>query len=195
MGSSPVPPNNIVQQSPQAQQNWMPASQQNGPQTGVAFANQQMPPNQHFRPPFGGGPLAVQNNSSQMPLQPGQGLPRPIPATPQQTVSGQGLNQTAPQMGPHFSSPSQQQSGSGPPQVPPLDRNRFNGSYKHFCQTKKLVLDDRLMAIQGRTIDLHLLHVEVMNAGGSQRVCASRFVLGLSLLNHFQRFPLRIFGL
>ena len=77
----------------------------------------------------------------------------------------------------HAKSPSQQQNSFSPLRVPPLDRTRFNGSYKHFCQTKKLVLDDRLMAIQGCTIDLHLLHVEVMNAGGPQRVCASCFCL------------------
>jgi ARID/BRIGHT DNA binding domain len=168
MGPSPVPQNNAGPQvNGQPQQNWMAGAQQGGSQS-LPFANQQISQNQHFQP----GPGSQTNvlNTTQMSLQPSQPPPHSIP-TPQQAASGQGaMNQIPSNSGNQFSLPTPQHNAAGPNAVPPLDRTRFHGSYKHFCQTKKLSLDDRVMTIQNRMLDLHALHVEVMNAGGSQQV-------------------------
>jgi len=47
--------------------------------------------------------------------------------------------------------------------VPPLDAERFDGSYKHFCTAKRLKFDRELLSLRGRKISLHSLHEEVMN--------------------------------
>jgi len=50
--------------------------------------------------------------------------------------------------------------------VPPLDVERFDGSFKHFCLVKRLVLDPDLLRIGGRDVSLHSLHEEVMENRG-----------------------------
>lgn len=42
--------------------------------------------------------------------------------------------------------------------VPPLDERRFNASFTHFCNIKRLGLDQQLLQIGGRQLDLHALH-------------------------------------
>lgn len=155
--------NNIGQQQTE---NWLANQQATG--TPGFNNNNQMSPNQ-FQAALAGQQQNLQNST--------QGSPRSAPA-PQQLL-GQGVpNMTSPNMGAPFTMQQQQTAAAAMANstVPALDRTRFNGSYKHFCQTKKLVLDDRLMIIQNRPVDLHLLHTAVMGAGGYQRVRPFRFV-------------------
>ncbi|KAJ3734138.1 hypothetical protein DFJ43DRAFT_145112 [Lentinula guzmanii] len=49
---------------------------------------------------------------------------------------------------------------------PPLDKSRFETSYKQWCLTKAIVHDPRLLAFENRQIDLFLLHCLVMCEGG-----------------------------
>lgn len=53
---------------------------------------------------------------------------------------------------------------------PPLERARFEHSYKAFCQDQNIHHDLELMSVEGRPIDLHLLHVYVMREGGFMNV-------------------------
>ena len=50
--------------------------------------------------------------------------------------------------------------------IPPLDTERFEGSYGHFCTAKRLVLDRELLYAGGRKVSLHSLHEEVMKQQG-----------------------------
>jgi len=54
--------------------------------------------------------------------------------------------------------------------VPPLDQSRFQGSYRHFCRTKKLVVNEAALNIGGKQVDLHTLHEEVLNLRATGRV-------------------------
>ncbi|KAF9645213.1 hypothetical protein BDM02DRAFT_3120579 [Thelephora ganbajun] len=46
--------------------------------------------------------------------------------------------------------------------VPPLDAEKFNGSFKHFCSVKRLMLDWELLHVAGRKVNLYSLHEEIM---------------------------------
>jgi hypothetical protein len=54
--------------------------------------------------------------------------------------------------------------------ITPLDKTRFDLTYKNFCQRKGLKFDQRLLTIDSQTIDLHALHVQVLQEGGSKNV-------------------------
>jgi hypothetical protein len=54
--------------------------------------------------------------------------------------------------------------------VPPLDRIRFQASYRHFCLTKKLAIYDAALNIGGKQVDLHTLHEEVLKLRATGRV-------------------------
>lgn len=54
--------------------------------------------------------------------------------------------------------------------INPLDKTRFDIIYKNFCLRKGLKLDQRLLTIDSQTIDLHALHDQVLQEGGSKNV-------------------------
>ncbi|RDB26854.1 hypothetical protein Hypma_005328 [Hypsizygus marmoreus] len=54
----------------------------------------------------------------------------------------------------------------------PLDRATFESNYKDFCASKGIKHEMRLLALDGRHIDLHMLHTEVMQEGGLAKVHA-----------------------
>ena len=58
--------------------------------------------------------------------------------------------------------------GKGP--INPLDKTRFDLTYKNYCLRKGLKLDQRLLTIESQTVDLHALHVQVLQEGGSKNV-------------------------
>ena len=62
--------------------------------------------------------------------------------------------------------PSTFQSFTGT-SVPPLDRGRFQVSYRHFCTTKKLMIHEAALNIGGKFVDLHALHEEVLRLGAT----------------------------
>ncbi|KAF9059424.1 hypothetical protein BDP27DRAFT_1341465 [Rhodocollybia butyracea] len=55
---------------------------------------------------------------------------------------------------------------NAPTVIPPLDKARFETSYKQWCLTKSIVHDPRLLSIDSRQIDLFQLHCQVMREGG-----------------------------
>jgi hypothetical protein len=54
--------------------------------------------------------------------------------------------------------------------IAPLDKSRFETSYKQWCLTKAIVHDPRLLSIDSRQIDLYQLHCHVMREGGIANV-------------------------
>ena len=54
--------------------------------------------------------------------------------------------------------------------VPPLDRARFLSSYRHFCLTKKLSINEAALNIYGKQVDLYTLHEEVLNLRATGQV-------------------------
>ena len=65
--------------------------------------------------------------------------------------------------------PSALQSFAGTA-VPPLDRARFQGSYQHFRLTKKLAINEAMLNIGGKQVDLHAIHQEVLKLRTTGRV-------------------------
>ena len=56
------------------------------------------------------------------------------------------------------------------PLTPPLDKTRFDNTWKTFCQQKNIKINPNLLQIDNRPIDLHALHTIVMQEGGSRKV-------------------------
>lgn len=149
-GSSPQP-GVIPTQNTQDQQTWNPGTQQN--QT-LGFSGQSSPP-PGAQQGMGGHMNIQQHNFSQVPQQnPGNAM------TPPQQQPNQN-NLLAP--------PSTIQSYAGTTTVPPLDRARFLGSYRHFCTTKKLVVGEATLNIGGKPVELHALHEEVLKLRATDR--------------------------
>jgi hypothetical protein len=83
------------------------------------------------------------------------------------------------------SQPNRPQGGNlvnnfGKGSINPLDKPRFDFTYKTFCQRKGLKLDQRLLTIDSQPIDLHALHVQVLQEGGLQSVSLISFQLNTS---------------
>ncbi|KAF8072116.1 hypothetical protein FPV67DRAFT_1411823 [Lyophyllum atratum] len=55
-------------------------------------------------------------------------------------------------------------------QLPPLEKHRFENAYKSYSATKNVKHEPRLMNVDGREIDLYLLHTHVMQEGGWGKV-------------------------
>ncbi|KAJ3744198.1 hypothetical protein DFH05DRAFT_1525205 [Lentinula detonsa] len=167
----------------------------NGPMNGVGGPSQGPPPTGNSGQPWQTSPFGNAAQSQPQPTGPGprsspapphhqSGLsvnsPSNVPPrtgpTPQQqqlnpfSMNGSPLNfpinnatangAPGPNIGPNMSAPSL----NAP--VPPLDKSRFETSYKQWCLTKAIVHDPRLLAFENRQIDLFLLHCLVMREGG-----------------------------
>ncbi|KAH7873353.1 hypothetical protein F5879DRAFT_950856 [Lentinula edodes] len=140
------------------------------------FGNPTQPPSQPQ--PAGLGP-----RSSPAPTHPQSGLsvnsPSNVPPrsgpTPQQSMNSFPMN-TSPLNFPINNPPTNGATGpniSGAfinAPIPPLDKSRFESSYKQWCLTKAIVHDPRLLAIDNRQIDLFQLHCLVMREGGLTNV-------------------------
>ncbi|KIK62385.1 hypothetical protein GYMLUDRAFT_41817 [Collybiopsis luxurians FD-317 M1] len=109
-------------------------------------------------------------------LPPPNNIPRPV-TTPQQSMNSFPMNGSQlnfPGNSPANVDPGPSNlgpSGSAPPvnlnmPIPPLDKSRFETSYKQWCLTKAIVHNPQLLAIDSRQIDLYQLHCQVMREGG-----------------------------
>lgn len=144
-------PGGIPPQNAQGQPTWIPGTQQN---QALNFSGQSSPP-PGVQQAMGSHMNIPQHNFPQVPQQnPGNSM------TPPQQQSNQN-NILAP--------PPTLQNLSGM-SVPPLDRSRFQGSYRHFCSTKKLAINEAALNIGGKQVDLHALHEEVLKLRATGRV-------------------------
>ena len=127
---SPPQPGIVPPQNTQGPPTWIPGTQQN---PSLGFSGQSSPP-PGVQPAMGGHMSIQQHNFPQVSQQnPGNSM------TPPQPQPSQG-NILAP--------PSTLQNFTGS-SVPPLDRLRFQGSYRHFCSTKKLQINEAALNIGG----------------------------------------------
>jgi hypothetical protein len=136
-----VPPQNT-----QAQPTWISGTQQN---QVLGFSGQSSPP-PSVQQAMGSHMNVQQHNFPQVPQQ--------NPMTPQQQPNQNNI----------LAPPSTLQSFAGTP-VPPLDRSRFQGSYRHFCTTKKVSVNEAVLNIGGKPVDLHALHEEVLKLRAAER--------------------------
>ena len=147
----PSQPGVILPQNAQGQPTWIPGTQQN--QT-LGFSGQSSPP-PGVQQAMNGHMNIQQHNFSQVPQQnPGNAMTPPQPQPNQNSV---------------LAPPPTLQNFAGT-SVPPLDRLRFQGSYRHFCSTKKLQINEASLNIGGKQVDLHALHEEVLKLRATGRV-------------------------
>jgi len=147
----PSQPGVIPPQNTQGQPTWIPGTQQN---PTINFSGQSSPP-PGVQQAMGGHMNIQQHNFSQVPQQnPGNAM-----SPPQQQPNQSSI----------LAPPPTLQSFAGT-SVPPLDRSRFQASYRHFCSTKKLAINEAALNIQGKQVDLHALHDEVLKLRATGRV-------------------------
>ena len=148
---SPPQPGGVPPQNAQGQPTWIPGTHQS--QT-LGFSGQSSPP-----------PSVQQTMANHMNMQ-----QHNFPQAPQQNP-GNAMTPSQPQPNQNsiLAPPPTLQSFAGTP-VPPLDRSRFQGSYRHFCATKKLAINDAVLNIGGKQVDLHTLHEEVLKLRATGRV-------------------------
>ena len=143
-------PGGIPPQNTQGQPTWIPGTQQN---PTLGFSGQSSPP-PSVQQAMGGHINIPQHNFPQVPQQnPGNAM-SPQPQQNQNNI---------------LAPPPTLQSFPGT-SVPPLDRSRFQGSYRHFCSTKKLAINEAVLNIGGKPVDLHALHEEVLKLRATGRV-------------------------
>ena len=179
----------------QSAANWL---SQAGPSTNNTFPNTQQLPNgvqiplstlsqnpqvnahptlphtllQQHPPRSNTTPLQHVSNMGQNGIQPSPNMtamanPASGNRTPQPTLTN-GLSQP-PVPGP--SGPSQQPQRSGPArQLPALPREAFEAAYRQWCSKQNIREDEQLLHIEGKRIDLHRLHQEVIAAGTVHKV-------------------------
>ncbi|KAG5641821.1 hypothetical protein DXG03_004140 [Asterophora parasitica] len=158
---------------------------QNQPQPGQNNI-QPSPSNMHAQIP---GNLLPQG----MIVRPPSGQPQPHHQQQQQhtTPGGPGgppgrpfSTQMSPNMNPQFPFNGNNANGAsalsppiGPPATvsgnipaPPLEKNRFESAYKNYSATKGVKHEPHLMNVDGRSIDLYILHTQVMLEGGANKV-------------------------
>ncbi|THU99966.1 hypothetical protein K435DRAFT_719368 [Dendrothele bispora CBS 962.96] len=185
----------------------MPSNLNSGSQTNPS-------PNSTMQASFGQGAsqppnhLSSQNNPThphQPPhvpnsLAPNNVPPRsgPTPNAPFHTPMG---NPTFP-----FNPNSQQNPGSGPSSnlpnpnggppvpmmtfnIPPLDKGRFDGAFRAWCHQKAISIDQRLLDIGGRPIDLYSLHSYVIQEGGLANVQSKDLWAVIGARMGFVQFP------
>lgn len=127
-------------------------------------------------------------------------LPSRGPSQPQNIQSGPQALQPSPMqqnnMGPQRPGPTTRQFPPGqlPTQIsslqmqngqrlarfplpPLLKKAKFEESFHAFCNSGGIVLDDRLMSVDGRPVDMHALHCNVLSEGGSVNASFSRDIL------------------
>ncbi|KAK2460344.1 hypothetical protein APHAL10511_007733 [Amanita phalloides] len=54
--------------------------------------------------------------------------------------------------------------------IRPLDKARFDRTFKSFCNSKQIKIDLRILTVNNQPVDLHLLHTLVLREGGEVKV-------------------------
>ena len=146
----------------------------------VTQANQPVAGQYNIPAGNGSSPLPNQGQgalSQQIPIQPTQiGRPNTIPpgtgGTPHQIPGGQLPNTMSPTLG-NFATQGGQKVPNQTRQsvaIMPLDKQRFDSTYAHFCRSQNINPGLRVAIGENRMVDLHQLHVHVMHEGGAKSV-------------------------
>ncbi|KAF8905010.1 hypothetical protein CPB84DRAFT_1845101 [Gymnopilus junonius] len=160
------------------------SSQPNPIQTSPSLAHSQSQANHLVNQGF------VPQRSGPTPQHAGQSVPQ-HPASPFNPMQQQSMGGQFP-----FSGNNQQQSAAGPSQpsqlamassqagnvmnnfgngpnlgmIPPLEKTRFEMMFKNWCIKRNLKLNERLLSIDSRPVEIYRLHVEVLKEGGFNKV-------------------------
>ena len=98
--------------------------------------------------------------------------------TPQQPMNNGNIQMSAQRQ---YGQPAQPPSAANLPNVKgpisslpfpaPLDKARFDATFASFRENQKIQIDERLLTIENRPIELYPLHVLTFQAGGFNAVC------------------------
>ncbi|EKM57824.1 uncharacterized protein PHACADRAFT_251691 [Phanerochaete carnosa HHB-10118-sp] len=156
-----MPSNTPLQQNPQA--NHTPGvlgthglpMQQQPPRSGpTPLSHMNMPQNGMQSSPGMPAPMASPPNANQPPQPPiSNGMPQFAQQQQFQQAQRPGQGQI----------PSQTQ-------IPALPAEAFKAAYGQWCHKQNIAHDEQLLQIEGKRIDLHRLHQEVIAAGTMHRV-------------------------
>ncbi|KAF5367438.1 hypothetical protein D9758_003807 [Tetrapyrgos nigripes] len=170
-------------------------------------------PNNSSQPSFGQGPSQptnhLQSNLQSSPSQPhpqtSHGPPRPGPnqlgppfhnqSNPNFPINRMNSQQPpnngagAGNMPPNAANPNQPSVPMMSFNIPPLEKSRFEASFKTWCQTKSILIDQRMLNIDGRPIDLYTLHSSVIREGGLGNVQAKDLWTVIGGRLGFVQFP------
>ncbi|KAJ3716145.1 hypothetical protein C8R42DRAFT_679661 [Lentinula raphanica] len=159
----------------------LPPSNGGQPWQSSPFGNATQPSNMpgSQTQPAGPGP-----RSSPAPPHPSSGLPVNAPnnvpprssSTPQQQLNPFAMRQYNFPINDSSTNGASGPSNLGPTMpifntpIPPLDKQRFDATYKQWCQSKHILHDPRILTFENRPIDLYLLHCLVIREGGTANV-------------------------
>ncbi|KAJ3509059.1 hypothetical protein NLJ89_g5424 [Agrocybe chaxingu] len=147
---------NPMQSSPSLQQaqsqGGHPANQPIVPPRSIPTPQQSGPQQLPGSSPFSGMPPSSMSGSIPFPNSNPQAQPIAGPSQP--TMTG--------------GNPMQNTFG-----IMPLDKHKFDPMFRTFCNRRNVKPDNRLLSIENRPVDLHALHVQVMQEGGINKVEAS----------------------
>jgi hypothetical protein len=102
------------------------------------------------------------HHANQSPVPPRSGL------TPHQLNANQGSPNVA--INSSFPMGVQTAAQSAVPMPFPIPKEQFESRYSAFRANHGINFDPRILLVDGRTIDLYVLHALVMRAGGAQKV-------------------------
>jgi hypothetical protein len=111
------------------------------------------------------------------------GFPQGTPGMGNPGVGGQFTSgnpgQPSAGMGQRFADASQiiQVLGAAGSPAQPLEKIKFEGALQNFFNTRKILLNSADLHLDGKQIDLHSLHTNVMESGGFQKVRLSYYYL------------------
>lgn len=124
-------------------------------------------------------PLSHMNNMQRNGIQSSPGMPAPMASPPNvgqpQSAMPNGMSQLAAQQQQFQQAqrPGQNQLSAQAAQIPALPAEAFKAAYGQWCSKHNIVHDEQLLQIEGKKIDLHRLHQEVIASGTVHRVSIS----------------------
>ncbi|KAF7964453.1 hypothetical protein HWV62_7575, partial [Athelia sp. TMB] len=198
MGSSPAPQHQQVGPS-QGQPAWM-AQHGTAQAQGLQMARAALPSRgpsqpQNLQPsPQIHAAAQLQQNGMGVPQRPGSTMaPGQLPNQAAQFMQQQ---QQAQQQAQQQHAAMQQQAQSQQPNgmqsqtlPPPLDKAKFEESYAAFRSNRPMNINEQMMQIDNRPIDLHSLHYHVLSEGGGNKVTQSELWPVIGARIGFSAFP------
>ena len=108
----------------------------------------------------------------QVPQSPANHPPRSGPTPFQLGTNAQNAPQMSPSMQPQMPMqlPTGVRPGARPFAWPTMGVDMFRRAHNTYCQRNGIVIDQSVLQFEGRPIDLHALHTEVLGHGGFTRV-------------------------
>ncbi|KZP27348.1 hypothetical protein FIBSPDRAFT_928183 [Athelia psychrophila] len=201
MGSSPAPQHQQLGPSGQAQPAWM-AQHGTAQAQGLQMARAALPSRGPSQPqnmqtsPQTHSASLMQQNGMGVPQRPGSTMaPGQLPNQAAQFMQQQQQAQQEQQLRLQqqqaaMQQQAQQQNGMPNQSLPPpLDKAKFEESYAAYRNNRPVNINEQMMQIDGRPIDLHALHFHVLTEGGGNKVTSLDAWSMIGARIGFQAFP------